>query len=184
MKVYKLSPDYRFKSMMYYSNKDAEYFTYVYDHYWNKEPITPIWKPIRLKVSEIDKDNPNPLPDCLLMLGDVLIFSEKGKSHVKRHLSDYGEFLPLISECGSFYAFHLLEQINALDEEKSEVLRFKSSGRIKRITNYVFKPNQIASRLLFKIPQNPAAIFVTDEFLSLICDSGLQGFDFKFLWEG
>ncbi|WP_181739196.1 imm11 family protein [Thermoactinomyces mirandus] len=148
------------------------------------ESRTPIWKPIRLKESEIDKNKSNPLPDCLVILGDVPIFSERGKSQVESHLSDYGEFLPFISEFGSFYAFHLLEQINALDEEKSEVLRFKSSGRIKRITNYVFKPDQIANRLLFKIPQHPTILFVTDEFVSLIHGSGLQGFDFELLWGG
>ncbi len=84
---------------------------------------------------------------------------------------------------GNFWAVNVLEVLDCLDHSLSE-FEYLASGNLKHITRYVFKPNCIENKPIFKIPERKGKqIFVSDEFKALVENNGLKGLTFKKVWE-
>jgi hypothetical protein len=93
-----------------------------------------------------------------------------------------GEFLEMKYGNESVYAFNVTNVIDVLDENKSEVKRFKSSGRIMSIERYEFIPHLLEDQVIFKIPQQKVRIYVTDKFVKRVNEHGLVGLEFVERW--
>ena len=125
-----------------------------------------------------------------LELGDapgfeIPVFSERAVSCLEPLIRDYVEFLPLESKEGKFYAVNITNiLINALDYDKSEIIRF-SSGNIMTIDKFDFKENAVKNNPIFKLEELKigSTQFVTDEFVKLVKDNDLRGFCFELVWE-
>lgn len=91
------------------------------------------------------------------------------------------EFLPLSVADTTIWAVNVLEILDCLDEEKSDLKRFTSSGRVQRINNYVFKSAMIhQAELIFKIPQKiRTGIYATDRFKDKVEQAGFTGLKFE-----
>jgi hypothetical protein len=74
-----------------------------------------------------------------------------------------------------------LEEADALDEEASELKRF-SDGRVMVVHKYVFKPDAVEGKVIFRLPQFRARIYVTDLFADKVREHGLTGLELNELW--
>jgi uncharacterized protein DUF1629 len=149
---------------------------------FNGTQIGASWVPWKVEIDRPEGYENLPFGDFPLMALHVPAFSERAATLLEPLLIENGELLPLVCDEGSYFAFNVTSVLDALDEEKSSVLRF-TSGRIMNITGYEFLPEKVTSPI-FKIPQVPLMdVFVTDEFQDAVIRHGLKGFDFKLVWE-
>jgi hypothetical protein len=92
-----------------------------------------------------------------------------------------GELLPLALTDESYFVYNATRQVDALDEDRSELVRF-GSGRIMDIKRYEFRPEHLQRATIFRLPQVQGAVFVTDRFVERVAEAGLTGFDFAAVW--
>lgn len=177
MKVYKLSSDLSFQSLEIESEDDYKEFNQLYDNYLGKS-VKSLWRPLRIKVLEGDESLP--ASDFPYLAPAFPIMSRKAKEVFHDLIAPYVEFLPLQSSFGEYYGINVLEEVDALDEEASELKRF-SDGRVMVVHKYVFKPDTVEGKVIFRIPQDNS-IFVTDLFADKVWESGLMGLKLEELW--
>lgn len=112
----------------------------------------------------------------------VPVFNARAADLLRPLLIDNGELLPLLCDEGSYFAYNVTTVLDALDLEKSSIIRF-ASGRIMDITRHEFLQAKV-THSIFKIPQVPwMEVFVTDEFRDAVSQHRLTGFTFKLVWE-
>lgn len=177
LKVYKLSSDLSFQSLEIESEDDYKEFDQLYDNHLGKS-VKSLWRPLRIKVLEGDESLP--ASDFPYLAPAFPIMSRKAKEVFHDLIAPYVEFLPLQSSFGEYYGINVLEEVDALDEEASELKRF-SDGRVMVVHKYVFKPDTVEGKVIFRIPQDNS-IFVTDLFADKVWESGLMGLKLEELW--
>ena len=142
------------------------------------------WKPILVeRVSEprrgirlVDSDFP-------WLGGGGLALRERAREVLGARLEPYAELLPLESDA-PVWAVNVTKVVDALDEDRSEVLRFETSNDIMDVKRYEFRKEVVEGLLIFKVPQLLRADpFVSEEFVELVEGSGLKGLAFRLLWE-
>jgi len=117
--------------------------------------------------------------------GTKIFLSAKAKDALEPLLANHGELLPIEAEDGEpYWIFNVTNLVNALDSEKSEVLRSKDTGRVLMINKHAFKPDQVEDQVVFKLSDAPLGpLFVTETFVRGVRDSGLLGLEFTPVWE-
>lgn len=186
MNIYKLKSDFeRYQGLRKLKEEDRKkLLDYRLDHRWFRgAAIGDQWWPIAMGLNEGDEDLPSgDFPWC-----SFPAFSKRAVEALRNLLEPNGEILPLICEFGDYYAFNTTSVVDALDEERSELKRFKSSGRISEILRYEFYPEKLQGLSIFKLRQFPAGDYVTDTFVQRVQEAGLVGFDFstaRQVWSG
>jgi hypothetical protein len=112
----------------------------------------------------------------------VLVLTARAVHILGERLQGFGELLPLSCADAELYVYNPLHIVDALDEERSEIVRF-SSGRVMRITRHVFRTEVLAGVPIFKIPQlTRGSIFVAAELVQAVKAAGLQGTNFERVW--
>ncbi len=176
--IYRISsnPDLPWLTMV-----DEENFTVLSQ--LEGEPMQMTWVPVSV-VPLIEKGAPQgPLSD-FPNLGSVPAFSQRAVDHLRPLLEPNGELLPLLSTVGSFYLYNVTTVVDALDEDRSRITRFKSTGRIMQIDQYVFRPERLNALMIFKIPQLPSGdSLVTEPFRQAVVSAGLSGLEFRPVWQ-
>ena len=72
-----------------------------------------------------------------------------------------------------------LNVIDALDEERSEIVRF-DDGRIMKLVKPAFHAQRIAGKRCFTVPQMAASLmYLGDSVVDAIRNAALTGVDFK-----
>lgn len=142
------------------------------------------WSPVPMHlVREADEGKSRLASDSPWLGTHSLIFRQSAIEKLGALLREYGELLPLSCPGTEIMVFNPTRVIDALDEEASSVERYKSSGRIMRITHYAFRPDIVAGVDIFKIPnQRVSSTYVGDRFVQLWNSSGLVGLRFKRIW--
>ncbi len=141
------------------------------------------WSPVPMHLIREDDEGKSRLASDSPWLGAfALIFRRSAIEKLGVLLREYGELLPLSCPGTEVMVFNP-RVIDAFDEEASTVERFKSSGRIMRITRYAFRPDVVAGVDIFKIPnQRVSSTYVSDRFVQLWNSSGLVGLRFEKIW--
>jgi hypothetical protein len=110
----------------------------------------------------------------------MFFVTRRGVDILSPVIEPYGEFLPLISTAGEFYAYNTTYTIDALDHEASNFTRFPSSGRISGWNQLAFKEDMIADVPLFLVPEFPRGhLFLTEHFVECCVRHDLRGVKFK-----
>ena len=113
-------------------------------------------------------------------LGPLFFLTERGVDVLRPLIEPYGEFLPLTSNDGEFYAYNTTHIIDALDYDASDFTRFPSSGRISGWNHLAFKEDMIAECPLFLVPEFPKGdLFLTQHFVECCAKHELKGIKFK-----
>ncbi|RKY23373.1 MAG: hypothetical protein DRP79_09330 [Planctomycetota bacterium] len=150
-----------------------------------REPIENNWHPIKVEVIRDMTGVDHPFPQAVGDFPDLdpgfLCLSRKAADRLRHLLLPHGKILPLICDEGEYYLYKVTTVIDALDEEMSQFTRF-SDGGIMTIEKHEFHPERLANAVIFKIPQDIVAIFVTDKFVSEIKKTDLKGYEFKEVW--
>lgn len=141
-----------------------------------------LWSPVRVRLgySEAGMEyEPAPMP---WMGSHVLVLKREAIDALGDYLGRWGELLPL--ECGDteLFVFNASRSVSALDEERSDVMRF-GEGRIMKINRHAFDAAVIADVEIFKLTEMPrGSVYLTGDAVEVVEQSGLAGTDFELVW--
>jgi len=151
-------------------------------------PIGSSWSPLKVGVCEDENTGPRQSSDFPAFKRHIPVFSQRAVDALEDLLKENGEILPLKCDdpkCNNdvYYAYNVTCVADVLDHDKSEIVRFKSSGRIMDIEQYFFEADRLSNLVIFKIPELPTMnVFVTEPFIQRVQEAGLTGFEFEVAW--
>jgi len=138
------------------------------------------WKP--LKVVRMEPGKKLPLGDAPGF--NIAVFSKKAVDILYPIIKNDVEILPLDFDEGEFYVINVTTVLDCIDYKNSSYKTFKNSDEVMFFYNYSFKENIIENKNIFKIiDESRSKPFVSEEFVKLVKESGLQGFKFKLVYE-
>ncbi|HEX2207713.1 MAG TPA: DUF1629 domain-containing protein [Longimicrobium sp.] len=177
MRIFELRPDvegYRWLTLVRESD-----FNVLSD--LDGSPVSTDWVALTAEWIDDDLNAGKPKSD-FPTLGATPVFSQRAVDELFDVLVENGELLPLSVDDGTYYVYNTTRIIDALDEERSSVVRF-STGEVMRIAKYVFR-DDAAFLPIFRLPQSRVKVFVTGPFVDRVKASALTGFDFRLVWDG
>jgi uncharacterized protein DUF1629 len=144
------------------------------------------WAPIRVRLVEEDEQGRPLLPSDVPWLGKhAPVLKVNASEALRPVLTRDGELLPLMCEESKLVVYNVTRVLDALDLDRSEVVKFPSTGRIMKVKSYVFRPDRVRGHRAFKVPELlRGSVFVTDEVVSTAKAAGLTGVGFRMVWEG
>lgn len=136
-------------------------------------PVAKQWRPVKVRVDRAQRrgDFPSFLP------GSVPAFSQRAVDVLLPLLGGAVEALPL--ECGrlKFYAIHVLDLVDCLDERRSTIRRFPSGG-VMRIEKHVFDEKCLGERMIFRLREAPLkGVYYSGELKRHIEAAKLEGLE-------
>lgn len=134
-------------------------------------PLVATWTPVSMQV-DVESGVMGEFPSAAGHFFPV--FSEHAWSVLQPHLGNHVEALPLLCKAGKFLAINVVTVEDCLDEDESEFDRL-ANGKIYAIDSYVFKKGIKIDSPIFRIPQDPNEIHVTDVFRDLVTRNKLKG---------
>jgi hypothetical protein len=138
------------------------------------------WRPV---VAHGFDDNPETEGDfpSLTNFNEIPVFSQRAWVALCPIISYCCEALPIMHPSGElFYVIHVMETIDCLDEDKSDLRRSAIDGRVNRIFKYSFKPHMMHGKHILKLPlKSGADLIVDDVFRSAVESNDLKGLLFK-----
>ncbi len=143
------------------------------------------WKPITVELVHKDEKGRRLLESDIPWLGkDAPVMRQGAWSALQAELDGYGEFLSLRNYEAELRVFNTTRVVDALDEERSELIRFPDDGRIMKVKRYVFRPEMVAGLYAFKVPQMlPGPMFVSTDVVEAAHKAALRGVGFSVVWE-
>lgn len=144
------------------------------------EPAPPTWVPVKVEWLDEGDSLQKPVAD-FPSFGGVPAFSYRAVNALRDLLEPNGVILPLQTSSEGLFAYKVTSEVDALDEEGSELMRF-SSGRIMGVQRFAFFADRIDEVQIFKVPQLRAHVFVTHVFAERVRRSGLTGFVLEEVW--
>jgi hypothetical protein len=144
-------------------------------------PIADSWVPRAVHLFVYEGEEAKPLGDFPSLFGGVPpVFSKRAIEILNPLIADSTEILPLMGLEGEFSVVNVIDVVDCLDHQRSEYIRFESSGRIMHIEHYVFKKDYLKNKHIFRIPEEVvSAVFVSDAFKTLVEQNRLEGLIFK-----
>jgi hypothetical protein len=177
MRIHKLKSDvdrYRWLSLV--NESEMRILDDLHDR-----PFGSAWKPLRAEWIEEDVTDGKPKSD-FPTLGTTPVFSERAVETLLDLLVANGEILPLAMEGEKYFAYNPTRTLDALDQDRSVIVRFPTTGRILDIKHYVFLPDKLDGSAVFRLPMFRGRAFVTEEFAARVRDGQLTGFALVELW--
>lgn len=144
------------------------------------------WKPVAVRLVKEDEQGRRLLESDVPWLGKHSpVLRSRAVEGLGSLLSGNGELLPLESEEAKLEVLNVTSVLDALDEERSTLVRFPSTRRIMKVKTYAFHSEVIARADVFKIPQLlRGSAFVSEEVVRAAKRAGLVGVGFRQVWEG
>ncbi len=141
------------------------------------------WEPLEYTKYKAHKDLP--LSDKPSAGPNFPIVSLKAVKYLKEVLGENVEILPVYIDEQEFFLINKLEVLDCLDYEKSEIEYFSGEPkRIMEIVKYSFIEQKLKGKNIFRIKeQKKTGPFVTDKFKEAVEKSGLEGFEFREVWD-
>ena len=140
-----------------------------------------VWKPpVVTYVASDDRRTSD-----FLSLGFVPVLNARCVEALEDLLLENGEILTLESTEGEFYAYNVLNIIDALDTQKSAiewfpVLRSRvGPPGIRSVGRYCFRSEAIGHSAFFRVPSLQHELFVTETVEERVSQWGLTGFVFE-----
>jgi hypothetical protein len=144
----------------------------------NQRPGMPVgvsWVPPRVFLWKGDDSPPLRRADMPWFADGALVVTLRAKEALAEVLGADAEILPLLHDGEDLWLVNPWRQVDALDEENSEVERFRSSGRVKRIKRYSFREDKVKEISCFTIPQQENVMFVASSVADAAQQAGLTG---------
>lgn len=138
------------------------------------KPLGTHWTPPKFKLLNQSK----PVRDFVSWMLSAPVVSQRARNALLTHLGDRVEFLQLGKvKNNDLYAINVLNKVDCLDVAKSDVLFSDSDpARILSVHRYSFDLNRFqCDPIIFKIPEGPGEVFVTDSFVRIVVENKLSG---------
>lgn len=144
------------------------------------------WQTPVLKQYLGNRKKPGIVADCIQSASQVII-SQKAVDALSDIWDKHATLYPVILEDRPdepYYMVVVHTVIDCIDREKSvgTINDFEDDercGYFDLIREWVFREEEIGDNLMFVLPDNPATIYVTEQFKQRIVDAGLKGFGFR-----
>ena len=141
------------------------------------------WKPVRVRRVRADVHQEFRESDFPWLGSHALVLRQTAVKALVHIIEPCAEVLPLKSDDGTeLFAINVLRVVNALDEERSSVIRFPSSNRIMRVTRPCFKEHVIRGLDMFRLPFRASPTYVSQGFVNAVSKAKLVGLDFRRVW--
>jgi hypothetical protein len=122
------------------------------------------------------------LADCIHLASTLPVFSRRAVEATRDLLGNNTELVELEWRGLGLVAVNVTEIRDALDVERSEVVRF-SSGRVMRVVKYEFFADRLRGASIFRLPELARSdLHVTDDFVTRVSECRLTGFEFTPVW--
>jgi hypothetical protein len=108
--------------------------------------------------------------------GQVLCASERALDAILPFLTGEDQVFPLPSPFGKYYAINVLRYIDSLDVGRSKAHWAVPKKRAFAVHEFVFRPQTIPTRAIFRVPQAPGYILLTDPVDAALHDAGAEGY--------
>jgi hypothetical protein len=143
-------------------------------------PLLPQWIPLFAHRFDNDaalKDGDFP---SLTNFWRVPVMSQRAWDRLYPLIGYCCEPLPIVHPSGKpFFVIHVMETIDCLDTDRSEVKRF-SDGGIMRVIRYAFNDEMLIGKHIFKLPRECGGeLIVDDEFRQAVERNSLNGLDLQ-----
>lgn len=113
-------------------------------------------------------------PDFPSLYGIEVILQEGALRALEPLIKDSVQIIPLECEDDRLYLIHVVDVVDCLDVERSDIKRFES-GKLLRVRHYELKNLELLSgKGIFKMAGLPLA-FLTDTFKALVEEHDLKG---------
>ena len=144
-----------------------------------------VWRPIPMRLITEDEQGRSLRSSDVPWLGEhAPVLRQEASVSLAAALANDGEVLPLLCDQASLVVFNTTTVLDALDLDRSAVIRFPSTGRIMKVTSHVFRPERLQGVRAFKVPELlRGSVFVTDEVVSAAEAARLDGVGFRLVWE-
>jgi hypothetical protein len=141
------------------------------------------WKPVRVRRVRADEGQPGLASDFPWLGSHALIMRRRAQEALRRMLETHGELLPLATADGvDLVVLNVTTVLDALDEERASIQRFRNSQRIMRIKKVAFQPGLVRGIDVFRLPHRMSATYVSRRFVEASNAAGLVGVDFQPVW--
>ncbi len=121
--------------------------------------------------------------DCPYLSGYGLMLSDKAVSVFGPLLTDAGYLLNTSLPAADHYKIFICERlIDALDQERSDLTRFSSSGRVWWLRRYELRAELLQDMHIFRLKHRRNKLFVSDHFVRMVQEHELTGFEFTEVW--
>jgi hypothetical protein len=140
----------------------------------NLKRMSDNWTPIELEFIGKGKKG-----DCPSLIPHLPVLSDRGINVLNELIEDSIEYLPFICPGkDKFWGVNVLKAVDCIDYDNADVVRFQSSGRIMRFKKFAFKKDMLEGIKIFKTPDYPSVVFVSENFVEKVKEAGLKGFEF------
>jgi len=135
--------------------------------HWQPPPVVVSGKTLRLR-------------DFVSWMLQAPVLSTRARISLEDLIGCYVEFLPLVELRGmSYFAINIVKLLDCLDRAKSDIIFSPSRpGQILGVNSYQFLSERLEAVPIFKIPDDPSAVFVTRPFIDAVIQCRLTGAKF------
>jgi len=143
------------------------------------------WRPVRVKLVRQDEGGKPYAESDFPWLGEhAPVMRPRAVDVLRATLGEDGEMLPLDCPEADLKVLNVLRVVDALDLERSKLVRFPSTGRIMTVESHIFHAERLRGVKVFKVPELlRTEAFLTDEVVKLVESSGLKGVGFRLVWD-
>lgn len=127
---------------------------------------------------ELRRHNKKPVPDISFAYG--MIVSPIAYEKLYPLLQGKVQVLICPFENSNYYMLNVIDVLDALDMNKSEVMQFTKNFAVVK---HVFDPNIIEDHHLFAIKGEHIVKYVSQAFVDIVQSNGLTGINFKLVWD-
>ena len=111
------------------------------------------------------------------------VFSKRACEALCDFLQPNGELLPLVSDVGDYFLYNITTAVDSLDRKKSKCDYWSDDPHhCVEVKHFVFHPTRLAGLSVFRIYELGGDVFVTDQFVERVQQTGLNGFNFLKVW--
>lgn len=141
------------------------------------------WKPVRVRRVRADNQQDCRESDFPWLGSHALVLREQAVTVLRQLIEPCAEILPLETDDGvKLSVVNVLRVVDALDEERSVIVKFASSNRIMRVTRPYFREADIRGLDMFRLPFRPSPTYLSQNIVDAASTAGLVGLDFKQVW--
>jgi len=180
MNLYLLNTDVNQYAGIRCDDPDDVESNYVFDSYYASDSLIKSWQPphaIRIAYDWMKEAD---------FLGSFdhansPVMNERAWAVLKPLIGYCCEALPIIHPNGlQYFIIHVMEEIDALDEERSESTRNDVTGRVNQILKYALKEDLIQGKHIFRLPlESGSDLLLSEEFRKTVESNNLKGLIFE-----
>ena len=178
MKIYSVMGDSDFIRVSYVHSPDLRLLNHVIN---DSAPLDRGYR-IDLRVGLPDEPTDWIATDCPYLFGYGLMLSDRAVSIFGPLLTGAGYLLNTFLPAADHYKLFICERlIDAIDQEKSDIERFRDGG-VWWLRRYELQKELLQDMHVLRLKHRRNKLFVSDQFVRLAREHELTGFEFTEVW--